>query len=126
MNNQNVNSKDIKSTNDNIDVFALLINLGLNPCLKGTWFLKDIILMCAKNETFKELSFKEIAIRYSDIIKIPPKKIISNIQYACHNINQIHAENNFKKYLNIDLDEYFLSKKQFLLILNNKIKKSSI
>ena len=111
-------------TNDDFDIFILLINLGLNPSLSGTRYLKDIIRMCAKNEAYKELSFKEIVEKYSVISKISPKQITSNIQYACQNIRTIDAEKNFKKYLDIDLDKYFLSKKQFLLILNSKIKKS--
>lgn len=112
-------------TNDDFDIFILLINLGLNPSLSGTRYLKDIIGMCAKNEAYKELSFKEIVEKYSLLSGISSKQITSNIQYACQNIRIPNAEKNFKKYLDIDLDEYFLSKKQFLLILNNKIKKSS-
>ena len=122
MNNLEIYSKESKSTNENIDIFTLLINLGLSPSLKGTFFLKAIIKICLDRPYLKELSFKEIVSIYSKENNLTPKNVISSIQYACHSINQNHAKKNFRKYLDIDYDEYFLSKKQFLLILNNKIK----
>ncbi len=122
MNNLENISKEIKNTNENIDIFTLLINLGLSPCLKGTFFLKDILKMCKSSPSYKELSFKEIVKIYSKENNLKEKNVISSIQYACHNLNQNHAKKNFRKYLKIDYDDYFLSKKQFLLILNNKIK----
>lgn len=107
-------------------VFNILLQLGLSPSCKGTYYLRDIILLAIKYNDFVNIdtNLRELREILAKECNNSAKSIKSNIEYTIKYINYTKAKANFKKLFGLDYDIYFITPKSIIgliltLIQNN-------
>lgn len=107
-------------TKDNVTVsyllYSLLFELGLSPSNKGTIYLKELIEYVVSNKLF-DYSYNNILKQFIHINHYENKNVRSNIKNALYRININKAKSNFKTYLNLQFDTYYLSPCNFINII---------
>ena len=115
-----MDSKYDTYTKDNVTVSYLLYNLlfelGLNPSSKGTIYLKELITYVVSNNLY-DYSYNDILKQFIQKNHYENKKVKSNIKNALYRINTNKAKSNFKTYLNLQIDTYYLSPCNFINII---------
>lgn len=115
-----MDSKYDTYTKDNVTVSYLLYNLlfelGLNPSSKGTIYLKELITYVVSNNLY-DYSYNDILKQFIQYNHYENKNIKSNIKNALYRINTNKAKSNFKTYLNLQFDTYYLSPCNFINII---------
>ena len=102
-------------------LYAMLLELGLNPSSKGTIYLKELIEYVISNNLY-DCSYKKILQLFVTAKQYESKNIQSNIKNSLYRINYTKAKENFTKYLNIEFDTYYLSPSKFKNIVALKYK----
>lgn len=90
---------------------AILIELGLSPTSKGTFYLRDIILIAIQEYKFNEINLVELRDKLSKLENISSNKIKSNIDYTFKYKDTLKAKENFETIFNIKYDEYYITAK---------------
>lgn len=96
-------------------VFALLIDIGFNPSNKGTFYLRDLILLAMNNS--EDIGLKELRKQLANKKHISQTKIKTNIDYAFKCINSIKTKNNFKNIFHFEYDTYFMTAKTLINLI---------
>lgn len=116
------------STKDKIEIsyrafiLSSLLNLGFSPTTKGTYYLRDLILLALQtNFKDRDIAIKSLTNQLAEQIKIPPNKIKSNMDYAFKYRNDQKAHNHFKDLFGITYDPYFLTAKSIISLMLNLI-----
>ena len=108
-----MDSKYDTYTKDNVTVSYLLYNLlfelGLNPSSKGTIYV-------VSNNLY-DYSYNDILKQFIQKNHYENKNVKSNIKNALYRINTNKAKSNFKTYLNLQFDTYYLSPCNFINII---------
>ncbi len=93
-------------------LYAMLFELGLCPSSKGTIYLKELIEYIISNNLYKEVLGLFISEKHYEL-----KNIKTNIKNALYRIDYSKAKRNFKKYLDLEFDTYYLSPSNFINIV---------
>ena len=88
-----------------------LLNLGLSPSSKGTYYLRDIILLAIQEDNFEDINLKHLQNKLAKNKNILPSTIKTNIDYSFRIKNTSKAKDNFETIFNIKYDEYYLTAK---------------
>jgi len=112
-----ISTKDKKEMSYRTFVFALLINLGFNPSNKGTFYLRDLILLAINNS--EDIGLKELRKQLANKKRISQTKIKTNIDYAFKCIDNTKTENNFKDIFHFEYDIYFMTAKTLINLIIN-------
>lgn len=102
-------------------ILASLIKLGLSPSNKGTYYLRDLILLALQNNVSDDIHLKELREKLAKLKGISAKTIKSNIDYAFQYKNTEKAEKNFETLLGIEYDSYFITVKTVMALILNAI-----
>lgn len=119
INKYDISTKDKKEMSYRTFVFALLINLGFNPSNKGTFYLRDLILLAISNDT--DIGLKELRKQLANKKHISQMKIKTNIDYAFRCIDSTKAKDNFKNIFYIEYNPYFITAKTLINLVINLI-----
>lgn len=104
---------------------ATLIELGLSPTSKGTYYLRDIILLAIQEDNFDDISLIDLRSKLAKIENISSHTIKSNIDYTFRFKDTTKAQKNFESIFNIKYDEYYITAKTLtnliisLILCNN-------
>ena len=90
---------------------ATLIELGLSPTSKGTYYLRDMILLAIQENNFNDISLINLRDKLAKIKNIAPDTIKSNIDYTFRFKNTAKAQKSFETIFNIKYDEYYITAK---------------
>ena len=108
-------------------IFNSLLQLGLSPSCKGTYYLRDIIILAIKYSDFVniDINLKELYIILANEKNISYTKVNSCIEYAINTRNEIKTKTNFNNIFQLDYDIYFMTAKSIInlivtLIYNTK------
>lgn len=102
-------------------LYAILVDLGLNPSNKGTIYLKELIEYIIINDLY-DYSYKAILEKFTAEKHYKVKNVKDNIKNSIYRINYIKAKKNFQKYLSLPFDFYYLSPSKFINIIALKYK----
>lgn len=97
-------------------LYNILFELGLSPSNKGTIYLKELIEYIVSNNLY-DYSYNNILKLFIQSKHYENKNIKSNIKNALYRINLDKTQSNFKKYLNLQFDSYYLSPCNFINII---------
>ncbi len=97
-------------------LYAMLFELGLCPSSKGTIYLKELIEYIIYNNLY-DYSYKEVLELFISKKHYELKNIKNNIKNALYRIDYSKAKRNFKKYLDLEFDTYYLSPSNFTNII---------
>lgn len=100
---------------------TILIELGLSPSTKGTYYLRDIIILAIQESNFNNFSLIELRKKLATKNNLSEKTIKSNIDYTFKYKNTYKAQKNFELIFNIKYDEYFLTAKTLINLIINLI-----
>lgn len=100
---------------------TILIELGLSPTSKGTYYLRDIITLAIQENNFNDVSLISLIKKLATIKNLSERTIKSNIDYAFKYKNTYKAQKNFELIFNIKYDEYFLTAKTITNLIINLI-----
>ena len=92
-------------------VQAILIELGLSPTSKGTYYLRDIILLALQENNFNDIRLIDLRNKLAQIEHIPPYTIKANIDYTFRFKDTSKAKENFETIFHIQYDEYYITAK---------------
>ena len=90
---------------------TILIELGLSPTSKGTYYLRDIIVLALQEYKFKDITLIELRNKLAIKKHTTPYTIKSNIDYTFKMKDTAKAEKNFEKIFKIKYDEYYITAK---------------
>lgn len=97
-------------------LYAMLFELGLCPSSKGTIYLKELIEYIVANNLY-DSSYKDTLELFVADSHYELKNIKSNIKNSLYRIDYSKAKRNFKKYLDLEFDTYYLSPSNFINIV---------
>ena len=97
-------------------LYAMPFELGLCPSSKGTIYLKELIEYIIYNNLY-DYSYKEVLELFISKKHYELKNIKNNIKNALYRIDYSKAKRNFKKYLDLEFDTYYLSPSNFINIV---------
>lgn len=100
---------------------ATLIELGLSPTSKGTYYLRDIILLAIQEDNFDDISLIDLISKLAKIKNIPSYTIKSNIDYTFRFKDTTKAQKSFESIFNIKYDEYYITAKTLTNLIINLI-----
>ena len=100
---------------------STLIELGLSPTSKGTYYLRDLILLAIQENNFNDISLRDLRYKLSKVCNISSYTIKSNIDYAFKFKDVTKAEENFETIFNIKYDEYYITAKALTNLIINLI-----
>lgn len=112
VNKYDIYTEDKKEMSYRTFVFALLINLGFNPSNKGTFYLRDLILLAMKNS--EDIGLKELRKQLANKKHISQTKIKTNIDYAFKCIDSTKTKNNFNNIFHFEYNIYFMTAKTLI------------
>lgn len=90
-------------TKDNVKISyssfiqAILIELGLSPSNRGTYYLRDIILLAIQENNFHDISLIELRNKLAKLNNVSACTIKSNIDYTFKFKDKSKAQKNFEK-----------------------------
>lgn len=90
---------------------STLMELGLSPTSKGTYYLRDIILLAIQENNFNDISLIDLRNKLAKSKNISPYTIKSNIDYTFRFKDTSKAKENFETIFNIKYDEYYITAK---------------
>lgn len=114
-------------TKDNVKISysafvqAILIELGLSPSNKGTYYLRDIILLAIQENNFNDINLINLRNKLAKLNNISACTIKSNIDYTFRFKDISKAQKNFEKIFNIEYDEYYITAKTLANLIVNLI-----
>lgn len=114
-------------TKDNVKISyssfiqAILIELGLSPSNRGTYYLRDIILLAIQENNFHDISLIELRNKLAKLNNVSACTIKSNIDYTFKFKDKSKAQKNFEKIFNIEYDEYYITTKTLTNLIVNLI-----
>lgn len=97
-------------------LYAMLIELGLNPSNKGTIYLKEVIEYIIFNNLY-DYTYKDILSLFANEKNYNLENLKNNIKNCLYRINYTKSKKNFNKYLNLEFDTYYLSPSKFTNII---------
>ena len=98
-----------------------LIDLGLSPTSKGTYYLRDIILLAIQENNFENINLIELRNKLAKTKNTTPATIKSNIDYTFRFKDTSKAENHFETIFNIKYDEYYITAKSLTNLISSLI-----
>lgn len=96
--------------------YTTLFELGFNPSSKGTFYLKGLIEYIIVNNLY-DYSYKNILKMFTKDNNYELDNVRENIRNSLRRVDYFKIQKNFKKYLDVDFDYYFLSPTKFINIL---------
>ena len=114
-------TKDKEKISYRTFIQTILIELGLSPSTKGTYYLRDIIILAIQESNFNNFSLIELRKKLATKNNLSEKTIKSNIDYTFKYKNTYKAQKNFELIFNIKYDEYFLTAKTLINLIINLI-----
>ena len=113
------------STKDKVEnsyrefILSILLNLGFRATCRGTFYLRDLILIAIMQTDISEndISLKRLILSFSKLKNIPSAIIKTNIEYTFKNIDIEKAEKNFNKIFNLEYDIYFITPKSIISLI---------
>lgn len=114
-------TKDKEKMSYHTFIQTILIELGLSPTSKGTYYLRDIIILAIQENNFNDITLINLIKKLSTIKNLSERTIKSNIDYAFKYKNTYKAQKNFELIFNIKYDEYFLTAKTITNLIINLI-----
>lgn len=90
---------------------AKLIELGLSPTSKGTYYLRDIITLAIQEYSSNDISLIDLRNKLAVKENTTANTIKSNIDYTFKFKDTSKAEENFETIFNIKYDEYYITAK---------------
>lgn len=96
-----------------------LIQLGLSPTNKGTYYLRDLIILALQKYNFNDndINLTDLIQQLSNQKHISTNTIKSNIDYAFRYKDNAKAEENFEKIFNIKYDTYYITAKSIINLI---------
>lgn len=104
-------TKDKEKISYRAFIQAILIELGLSPTSKGTYYLRDIIVLALQEYSYNDISLVNLRNKLALQEHITAKTIKSNIDYTFKFKDTLKAEENFETIFNIEYDEYYITAK---------------
>lgn len=114
-------------TKDNVKISyssfvqTILIELGLSPSNKGTYYLRDIILLAIQENNFNDINLIDLRNKLAKINNISAYTIKSNMDYTFRFKDISKAQKNFEEIFNIKYDEYYITAKTLTNLIVNLI-----
>ena len=115
-------TKDKEKISYRAFIQTILIELGLSPTSKGTYYLRDIITLAIQESNFNNFSLIDLRKKLAIKENLSEKTIKSNIDYTFKYKNTYKAQKNFELIFNIKYDEYFLTAKTLMNLIISLIK----
>ena len=115
-------TKDKEKISYRAFIQTILIELGLSPTSKGTYYLRDIITLAIQESNFNNFSLIDLRKKLAIKENLSEKTIKSNIDYTFKYKNTYKAQKNFESIFNIKYDEYFLTAKTLMNLIISLIK----
>lgn len=118
-----ISTKDKVEISYSTFILANLLKLGLNLSNKGTFYLRDMIIIAVQVNKLSEsdISLKCLLEKLSKLKNISPKTIKSNIDYAFKYIDILKAEKNFKNIFGFEYDRYYITTKSIICLMIGQI-----
>ena len=116
------NSTKDKELSYYVDI--LLDKLGFRKNTLGTKYLRDLILFIYFNNVY-DIFIDKACINFlksKNIMHISKKNFINRLDYAIKNVDIDKFQKNFYSIFHIEYDIYYLSVKNIVILLVNKIK----
>ena len=104
-------TKDKEKISYRAFIQAKLIELGLSPTSKGTFYLRDIITLAIQEYNYNDISLIDLRNKLAEKENTTANTIKSNIDYAFKFKDTSKAEENFETIFNIKYDEYYITAK---------------
>ncbi len=104
-------TKDKEKISYRAFIQAKLIELGLSPTSKGTFYLRDIITLAIQEYNYNDISLIDLRNKLAERENTTANTIKSNIDYTFKFKNTSKAEKNFEKIFNTKYDEYYITAK---------------
>lgn len=104
-------TKDKEKISYRAFIQATLIELGLSPTSKGTYYLRDIIVLALQEYSYNDISLVDLRNKLALQEHTTAKTIKSNIDYTFKFKDTLKAEENFETIFNIKYDEYYITAK---------------
>ena len=116
----NISTKDKVEVSYCAFILNTLISIGLSPSCKGTYYIRDIILIALKKYN-ADINLKILQRQLAISKHISQNTIKTNIDYAFKYHDAKKAQSNFKKIFNIEYDTYFITAKTIVSLLVSQI-----
>lgn len=100
---------------------SILLELGLSSTSKGTYYLRDIIVIAIQDYNLNDVNIIGLINKLAKIKNTSAHKIKSNIDYTFKYKNTLKAEKNFETIFNIKYDEYYITPKSVTNLIINLI-----
>lgn len=104
-------TKDKEKISYRAFIQTILIELGLSPTSKGTYYLRDIITLAIQEYSFNDISLIDLRNKLAVKENTTANTIKSNIDYTFKFKDTSKAEQNFETIFNIKYDEYYITAK---------------
>ncbi len=104
-------TKDKEKISYRAFIQATLIELGLSPTSKGTYYLRDIITLAIQEYHSNDISLIDLRKKLAVKENTTANTIKSNIDYIFKFKDTSKAEQNFETIFNIKYDEYYITAK---------------
>lgn len=104
-------TKDKEKISYRAFIQAILIELGLSPTSKGTFYLRDIITLAIQEYNYNDISLIDLRNKLAERENTTANTIKSNIDYTFKFKDTSKAEENFETIFNIKYDEYYITAK---------------
>lgn len=104
-------TKDKEKISYRAFIQAKLIELGLSPTSKGTFYLRDIITLAIQEYNYNDISLIDLRNKLAERENTTANIIKSNIDYTFKFKDTSKAEENFEKIFNTKYDEYYITAK---------------
>lgn len=104
-------TKDKEKISYRAFIQAKLIELGLSPTSKGTFYLRDIITLAIQEYNYNDISLIDLRNKLAKRENTTANTIKSNIDYTFKFKDTSKAEENFETIFNIKYDEYYITAK---------------
>jgi hypothetical protein len=114
-------TKDKEKISYRAFIQATLIELGLSPTSKGTYYFRDIIIIALQEYSYNDVSLIDLRNKLALREHITPNNIKSNIDYAFKFKDTSKAKANFETIFNIKYDEYYITAKALTNLIINLI-----
>lgn len=113
-----ISTKDKLEISYRAYILSSLLSLGFSPNNKGTFYLRDLILIAIQtNFNDSDIRLKNLRNILAKQKGLSPKTIKSHIDYAFKYRDIEKAENNFEKIFGFEYDFYFMTPKSIIALM---------
>ena len=104
-------TKDKEKISYRAFIQTTLIELGLSPTSKGTYYLRDIITLALQEYSYNDVSLVDLRQKLAEKENTSANTIKANIDYTFKYKDISKAEKNFETIFNTKYDEYYITAK---------------